>query len=73
VDTNCDPDLIDYKIPGNDDAIRAIRLFCAAVAEAVIEGLNTYEERQRGQGAPVDGEATDDAGNEPEAMEAPLA
>jgi small subunit ribosomal protein S2 len=48
VDTNCDPDLIDYKVPGNDDAIRAIRLFCAAVAEAVIEGRNLYEERQRG-------------------------
>ncbi len=48
VDTNCDPDLIDYKIPGNDDAIRAIRLFCAAVADAVIEGRNVYEERQRG-------------------------
>jgi hypothetical protein len=44
VDTNCDPDLIDYKIPGNDDAIRAIRLFCAAIAEAVIEGRNVYEE-----------------------------
>ena len=51
VDTNCDPDLIDYKIPGNDDAIRAIRLFCAAIAEAVIEGRNIYEERQRGAGA----------------------
>ena len=38
VDTNCDPDVIDYKIPGNDDAIRAIRLFCAAIADAVIEG-----------------------------------
>src|SRR5439155_984274 len=50
VDTNCDPDRIDYKIPGNDDAIRAIRLFCAAVAEAVIEGRNLYEERQRGAG-----------------------
>jgi len=54
VDTNCDPDLIDYKIPGNDDAIRAIRLFCAAVAEAVIEGRNLYEERQRGAGHEVD-------------------
>jgi small subunit ribosomal protein S2 len=43
-----DPDMIDYKVPGNDDAIRAIRLFCAAVAEAVIEGRNVYEERQRG-------------------------
>jgi small subunit ribosomal protein S2 len=48
VDTNCDPDMIDYKVPGNDDAIRAIRLFCAAIAEAVIEGRNLYEERQRG-------------------------
>jgi small subunit ribosomal protein S2 len=50
VDTNCDPDLIDYRIPGNDDAIRAIRLFCAAVAEAVIDGRNVYEERLRGAG-----------------------
>jgi len=50
VDTNCDPDLIDYKIPGNDDAIRAIRLFCAAIAEAVIDGRNVYEERLRGSG-----------------------
>src|SRR5207302_10085769 len=50
VDTNCDPDVVDYKIPGNDDAIRAIRLFCAAMAEAVIEGRNLYEERQRGAG-----------------------
>jgi small subunit ribosomal protein S2 len=50
VDTNCDPDLIDFKVPGNDDAIRAIRLFCAAIAEAVIEGRNLYEERQRGAG-----------------------
>jgi small subunit ribosomal protein S2 len=56
VDTNCDPDVIDYKVPGNDDAIRAIRLFCAAIAEAVIEGRNVYEERQRGAGAePADG------------------
>src|SRR5262245_15761797 len=50
VDTNCDPDRIDYKIPGNDDAIRAIRLFCAAISEAVIEGRNLWEERQRGAG-----------------------
>jgi small subunit ribosomal protein S2 len=38
IDTNCDPDMVDYKIPGNDDAIRAIRLFCAAMADAVLEG-----------------------------------
>ncbi len=51
VDTNCDPDVIDYKIPGNDDAIRAIRLFCMAIADAVLEGRALAEERQRGQGA----------------------
>lgn len=38
VDTNCDPDDADYVIPGNDDAIRAIRLFSASIADAVIEG-----------------------------------
>jgi len=38
VDTNCDPDLVDWVIPGNDDALRAIRLFTNKVAEAVIEG-----------------------------------
>jgi small subunit ribosomal protein S2 len=38
VDTNCDPELIDYLIPGNDDAIRAIRLFASRVADAYIEG-----------------------------------
>ncbi len=37
-DTNCDPDLIDYIIPGNDDAIRAIKLFVAFMAEACLEG-----------------------------------
>jgi small subunit ribosomal protein S2 len=44
IDTNCDPDMIDYKVPGNDDAIRAIRLFCAAIAEAVIEGKTIYDQ-----------------------------
>ena len=38
VDTNCDPDEIDYVIPGNDDAIRAIRLVCSRMADACIEG-----------------------------------
>ncbi len=38
VDTNCDPDEIDYVIPGNDDAIRAVRLISGAMADAVIEG-----------------------------------
>jgi len=44
IDTNCDPDMVDYKVPGNDDAIRAIRLFCAAIADAVIEGRSLYEQ-----------------------------
>ena len=38
VDTNCDPDEIDYVIPGNDDAIRAVRLIASAMADAIIEG-----------------------------------
>ncbi|MHB1612004.1 MAG: 30S ribosomal protein S2, partial [Sulfobacillus sp.] len=38
VDTNCDPDEIDYIIPGNDDAIRAVRLLTAKIADALIEG-----------------------------------
>ena len=38
VDTNCDPDEIDYVIPGNDDAIRAVKLIAGAMANAIIEG-----------------------------------
>jgi small subunit ribosomal protein S2 len=44
VDTNCDPDEVDYVIPGNDDAIRAIRLFAMKIADAVIEGKRLREE-----------------------------
>ena len=44
IDTNCDPDMIDYKVPGNDDAIRAIRLFCSAIADAVLEGKTIHEQ-----------------------------
>jgi small subunit ribosomal protein S2 len=43
VDTNCDPDEVDYIIPGNDDAIRAIRLFSSRIADAAIEGRQIYE------------------------------
>jgi small subunit ribosomal protein S2 len=42
VDTNCDPSGIDHVIPGNDDAIRSIRLFCSKIAEAAIEGRARY-------------------------------
>ncbi len=44
VDTNCDPDDIDYIIPGNDDAIRAIKLFALKMADAVLEGKKRFEE-----------------------------
>ena len=43
VDTNCDPDEIDYVIPGNDDAIRAVRLISGAMADAIIEGRQGAE------------------------------
>jgi small subunit ribosomal protein S2 len=45
VDTNCDPDEVDFVIPGNDDALRAIRLFASKVAEAVIAGRGMRESR----------------------------
>jgi small subunit ribosomal protein S2 len=45
VDTNCDPDPIDFVIPGNDDAIRAIKLFTSRIADSVIEGKQRYQER----------------------------
>ncbi|HID30777.1 MAG TPA: 30S ribosomal protein S2, partial [Desulfobacterales bacterium] len=45
VDSNCDPEEIDYIIPGNDDAIRAIRLITSRIADACIEGRQRMEER----------------------------
>ncbi len=47
VDTNCDPDDIDYVIPGNDDAIRSIRLFTSRIADAYLEGRAVYDEKIR--------------------------
>jgi small subunit ribosomal protein S2 len=55
VDTNCDPDPVDYLIPGNDDAIRAIRLFTGKIADACVEGKELHQKLLR---------------TEPEAMEA---
>lgn len=49
VDTNCDPDEVDYVIPGNDDAIRAIRLITSRIADACIEGRRRLEERQQAE------------------------
>jgi small subunit ribosomal protein S2 len=42
-DTNCDPDLIDYPIPGNDDAVRSIKLFCGYAADSILEGKQIAE------------------------------
>ena len=50
IDTNCDPDEIDYPIPGNDDAIRAVRLMVGKIADAIIEG-KTESESAYEQGA----------------------
>jgi len=46
VDTNCDPDQVDYPIPGNDDALRAIRLFSSKIADAVLEGRALATEQE---------------------------
>jgi len=62
VDTNCDPEDVDYVIPGNDDAIRAIRLFTQKIADAVLEGYNLADERYIG---------TEDKGQEAPAAPAP--
>lgn len=46
VDTNCNPDLVNWVIPGNDDALRAIRLFTSKIADAVLEGHNAFQQTQ---------------------------
>lgn len=67
VDTNCDPDDIDFVIPGNDDAIRAIKLITMKIADAVIEGKMMYsegfsgKETERVELRPPDEEAIDEA------------
>jgi len=53
VDTNCDPDLIDYPIPGNDDAIRSVNLFCKTIADAIIEGKELAAKEEEGEVEPI--------------------
>jgi small subunit ribosomal protein S2 len=69
VDTNCDPDEIDYLIPGNDDAIRAIRLLTSRISDACIEGRRRHEEKRQAQADKAakadDGEAGEAAALEP--------
>jgi small subunit ribosomal protein S2 len=67
VDSNCDPDKIDYAVPGNDDAARAISLYCDLVSKAAIDGI------ARQQGAlGVDIGASEEAPVEPALEEAPV-
>ena len=70
-DTNCDPDEMDYPIPANDDAIRAVRLLCSKIADAVIEGRRELEARQK-DSEPAEGESELPA-ETPEVSEAELA
>ncbi|HEX8732228.1 MAG TPA: 30S ribosomal protein S2 [Ktedonobacterales bacterium] len=74
-DTNCDPDEMDYPIPSNDDAIRAVRLLCAKIAEAALDGRRQHEsQRDRAEGvtrataAPI---ALEEFGPEPTTAAAP--
>ncbi|MCD6571243.1 MAG: 30S ribosomal protein S2 [Deltaproteobacteria bacterium] len=61
VDTNCDPGMIDYVIPGNDDAIRAIKLFTSKIADSCLEGNAIYEEmlqtEAKEEEIPIEGQA----------------
>ena len=50
VDTNCDPTVVDYVIPGNDDALRAIRLFTSKISDSVVEGVQMAGEKRSGDG-----------------------
>jgi small subunit ribosomal protein S2 len=63
VDTNCDPSNINYVIPGNDDAIRSIRLFARLIADSCLEGVKTYQEKLRAQEV-SDAAAREEAENE---------
>lgn len=54
VDTNCDPDLIDYPIPANDDAIKAVRLISSLMATAVMEGMNIAADSEQAMMAAID-------------------
>jgi len=69
VDTNCDPDNIDYVIPGNDDAIRAIKLFASKMADAVLEGKKRFEERLQAEGDKKDVSESVNEADVPESVE----
>ena len=70
VDTNCDPDEVDYVIPGNDDALRAIRLFASKIADAVISGRGLRESAHADEG-PSEGGGDDDRARRARPMRQP--
>lgn len=59
LDTNCDPDVVDYPIPANDDSIRSIRLFVSKMADACLEGAAEYQEKVAARQA----KSSDESGN----------
>jgi small subunit ribosomal protein S2 len=61
VDTNCNPEELDYIIPGNDDAIRAIQLFATKIADAAIEGKQIYEKQLQRESAKEEKERSEKA------------
>ena len=63
VDTNCDPDDVDYVIPGNDDAIRAVKLIASKIADAVLEGKQGEQMTDAAVDATVDNDSADEADN----------
>jgi small subunit ribosomal protein S2 len=72
VDTNCDPSEVDYVIPGNDDALRAIRLFTSKIAESIAEGVNLIGDKQMAElQAMASPEESPEVEAEVEAAEAP--
>jgi len=70
VDTNCDPDRIDYVIPGNDDALRAVRLFASTIADAVISGRGTYQAKLEQETKEAEDRAAKEAASRKAAKEA---
>jgi small subunit ribosomal protein S2 len=70
VDTNCDPSEVDYVIPGNDDALRAIRLFASKIADSVVEGAQVATDKQSAElAAGVSAAAAEEAAAAPAATE----
>ena len=63
VDTNCDPDDVDYVIPGNNDAIRAVKLIASKIADAVLEGKQGEQMTDAAVDATIDNDAADEADN----------